>query len=74
MKGDLHLVSDDEGTVEFVPGAMVPSHPFDRRDGALLLKLYDQAGELQELPVADTRDNEMFGVWLRRFDRYAGQR
>lgn len=59
----------EEG-VEFVAGEMVPTYPFERRDGRLILKIYDQEGELQELAVADTRNNEIFGVWLRRFDRY----
>lgn len=62
--------SDEERGVDFVAGEMVPTFPFERRDGALILRIYDQEGNLQELPVRDTRDNEIFGVWLRRFDRY----
>jgi hypothetical protein len=70
---DQHLLGkDDEGTVDFVAGSMVPSHPFDREGEKLILKLYDQEGNLQNLPVADTKANEIFGVWLRRFDRYSG--
>jgi len=60
----------DEAGVEFVAGEMVPTYPFERRDGALIIRLYDQEGVLTDLPVADTRDNEIFGVWLRRFDRH----
>jgi hypothetical protein len=44
-------------------------HPLDTAD-ALVLTLYDQAGELQELPVRRTRSNELFQEWLRRYDRY----
>lgn len=69
-----YLSTTEEGTVEFVAGSMVPLHPFERKNGALILLLYDQEGTLQELPVADTKANEIFGVWLRRFDRYTGQR
>lgn len=58
----------DEG-IEFVAGEMVPTFPFERRNGALILKIYDQEGTLCELAVQDNRDNEIFGVWLRRFDR-----
>ena len=61
---------DDEEGVEFVPGAMVPTFPFERRGDSLILKLYDQEGVLQELPVKDTVDNVFLGVWMRRFDRY----
>lgn len=72
-QADAHLLSpSDDGTVEFTLGAMVPTLPFERRDDALIIKLYGQDGELQELPVQDTKDNEMLGVWLRRFDRYTG--
>ncbi len=64
------IQSNEEEGVEFVAGQMVPTFPFERRDGALILKIYDQEGQLCELPVRDSRDNEIFGVWLRRFDRY----
>lgn len=74
MKDDPYLSVIDEGTVEFVAGSMVPSHPFQKVDGNLILKIYDQDGDLQELHVRDTKDNEMFGVWLRRFDRYTGEK
>lgn len=69
---DQHLLaaSDEEEGVEFVAGSMTPTFPFERRGGALILRIYDQEGTLRDLPVADTRDNEIFGVWLRRFDRH----
>lgn len=70
MSVDLQLQHDDQEGVEFVAGEMTPTFPFDRRDGALIIRLYDQEGRLQELPVRDTVDNVFFGVWLRRFDRY----
>jgi hypothetical protein len=61
---------EEDAGVEFVAGEMAPTFPFERRDGALIIRLYDQEGVLVDLPVQDTRANEMFGVWLRRFDRY----
>lgn len=67
---NLKRADEDESGVEFVPGAMVPTFPFERRNGALIIRLYDQDGNLQDLPVKDTVDNVFFGVWLRRFDRY----
>lgn len=71
MKDDPYLsTATDEGVVDFVAGSMIPSYPFERKDGALILKIYDQDGVLQDLPVSDIKDNEIFGVWLRRFDRY----
>lgn len=68
---DQHLLAsgENETGVEFVAGSMTPTFPFERRNGALILRIYDQEGQLADLPVADTRDNEIFGVWLRRFDR-----
>lgn len=71
---DQHLIApdNDEAGVEFVAGSMTPTFPFERRSGGLVLRLYDQEGRLQDIVVPDTRDNEIFGVWLRRFDRYSG--
>ena len=37
--------------VEFVAGEMVPTFPFERRNGALVLRTYDQEGALRELPT-----------------------
>lgn len=62
--------ADEEEGVEFVAGAMMPTFPFERRNGALIIRLYDQEGNLQDLPVKDTIENVYLGVWLRRFDRY----
>lgn len=39
-------------------------------DSVVILTLYGQDGEMQILPVARTRDAELFQEWLRRFDRY----
>ena len=64
------IIDDDEEGVEFVAGEMMPTFPFERRNGALILKIYDQEGVLRDLPVRDTVDNVFLGVWLRRFDRY----
>jgi hypothetical protein len=71
---DQHLMggADDGDGVEFVAGSMTPTFPFERRDGGLVLRLYDQEGTLRDLVVPDTRDNQIFGVWLRRFDRFTG--
>ena len=72
---DQHLLgggSDEEPGVEFVAGSMTPTFPFERRDGGIVLRIYDQEGTLRDLVVPDTRDNEIFGVWLRRFDRHSG--
>lgn len=44
-------------------------HPGDT-DERLILTLYDQEGNMQEMPVVRNRSNEMFQEWLRRFDRY----
>jgi hypothetical protein len=66
----LKTAGKDEEGVEFVAGEMVPTFPFERRDGDLVLRIYDQDGTLRDLPTRDCRDNEIFGVWLRRFDRY----
>ena len=67
---NLKRADEDEEGVEFVPGGMMPTFPFERRNGALIIRLYDQEGSLQDLPVKDTIENVYLGVWLRRFDRY----
>ena len=76
MNKDAHLLGlqQDEGTVDFVVGGMVPSIPFERDGERMVIKIYDQQGILCPLCIRHTKGNEMFGVWLRRFDRYQGAR
>lgn len=56
----------------FVPMSGARRHLSDT-DTTLVLTLYDQTGELRELPVRRTREMELFQEWLRRFDRYTAR-
>jgi hypothetical protein len=66
---DEHLFGKPMSIRGFVPMSGAERHPLDT-ESTLMLTLYNQAGEMQTMPVKRSRDMEIFQEWLRRFDRY----